>query len=115
MRHSSIQLEVNLRSKLADLILIMGFQTSLFKEITNFKTDYPDESGIELHTWSFNPKSVDLETLGYEIITSVTHDDDIIIEFQENNHITFWNNNETLTIHYNDSTVTAIYHNNGEF
>lgn len=70
MRHSSIQLEVDLRSRLADLILIMGFQTSLLKEITNI----------------------------------------------DNDHLMIVNNqNDSLQIHFNDTTITCILHLSGQY
>lgn len=114
MRHDSIKLPG------LDLNKVFFYQKHYFSSdirlelISSNLQSFPDESCIIIDTWSFKTDEVDLEQLGRAIIHAVTLDSDICKAFQENNHITLYNDLETLTIHYNDSTITVIYHNNGE-
>ena len=79
--------------------------------ITNFHQSYDDESELAIFTYSI--KEVDLEEFSQIIAEYLP--EELRKSFIQEEHLILNNSQETLEIHFNDYTITAIYHCTGQW
>lgn len=77
-------------------------------EVTHYRESYPDESVLAFST--FLVKDDTEPEFIHSVLNEVLPD-----EAKNEDHLIFTSDFETLELHYNDSTITLIYHHTGEF
>lgn len=85
----------------------------LAHQVTNFHTSYEDESSLSFFTYQIKTQEADLEVVT-EMLADYLPSKEAQEAFTKDNHVILKSRIETLAIHFNDSTITVIYHCTGE-
>lgn len=83
-------------------------------KLTQFHQSYDDESQVDILTYGINQhQEVDLAELSTIIAEYLPKY--LQKAFIQEEHLSLANGQQTLAIHFNDSTITIIYHCTGQF
>ena len=82
--------------------------------LTRFEQGYDDESSIKILTYGFNShQEIDMDELAKTVAEYLPQE--IQEPFIQGEHLILTRGSDTLAIHFNDSTITLILHNTGQW